>query len=81
MRKTLGEGVVSTPTLLVSEGLLNDTGKDGGPGEARLLCSFYHESLRTEIKTNVHKFAISNHTGLKLAILVLKSYFEAITRI
>ena len=41
--------------------------------------SFYHECLRTEIKTNADKFAISSHAVLKLAILVLKSYFQAIT--
>ena len=43
---------------------VDDYAKDGGPGEVRLLCSFYHESLRTWIKTIVNKFAISNHTAL-----------------
>ena len=37
---------------------IDDYAKSGGPGEVRLLCSFYHESLRTGIKTIVNKFAI-----------------------
>ena len=38
----------------------DDYAKDGGPGEVWLLCSFYREPLRTWIKTNVNKFAISS---------------------
>ena len=52
--------------------------KDGRPGEVRLLCSFYHESLRTGIETNVNKFAISNHTALKLNVQALRSYLNLI---
>ena len=35
--------------------------------------SFYHESLRTWIKTIANKFAISNHTALKLDAHALRS--------
>ena len=44
---------------------IDDYAKDGGPGEVRLFCSFYHESLRTWIKTIVNKFAISNYTAFR----------------
>ena len=47
---------------------IEDYAKNGGPGEVWLLCSFYHEHLRTWIETNVNKFAISNHTALKLGV-------------
>ena len=40
--------------------------KDGGPEVIWLLCSFYHEPLRTLIKIDVNKFAISAHMGLEL---------------
>ena len=50
--------------------------KNGGPGEVRLLCSFYHESLRTWIKTIVNKFAISNHTALISGVHALRSYLK-----
>ena len=50
------------------EPAIHDYAKNGGPGEVRLLCSFYHESLRTWIKTTVNKFAISNHTALILGV-------------
>ena len=50
--------------------------KDGGPGEVRLLCSFYHESLRTWIKIIVNKFAISNHTALIFGVHALRSYLK-----
>ena len=46
--------------------------------EARLLCSFYHESLRTWIKTIVNKFAISNHTALILGVHAFRSYLKLI---
>ena len=35
------------------------------------MCSFYHEPLRTRTETNVNKFAISNHTALKLDVQAL----------
>ena len=57
---------------------IDDYAKDGGPGEVRLLCSFYHESLRTWIKTIVNKFAISNHTALILGVHSLRSYLQLI---
>ena len=57
---------------------IDDYAKDGGPGEVWLLCSFYHESLRTWIKTIVNKFAISNHTALILAVHALRSYLKLI---
>ena len=43
-----------------------------------LLCSFYHESLRTWIKTIVSKFAVSNHTALILCVHALRSYLKLI---
>ena len=52
--------------------------KDGGPREGGLLCSFYHESLRTWIKIIVNKFAISNHTALMLGVRALRSYLKLI---
>ena len=52
--------------------------KDGGPGEVWLLCSFYHDPLSNWIKANVNKFAISNHTSLKLGIQALRSYLKLI---
>ena len=42
------------------------------------LCSFYHESLRTWIKTIVNTFAISNHTALILGVDALRSYLKLI---
>ena len=42
------------------------------------MCSFYHKPLRTRIKTNVNKFAISNHTALKLDAQALGSYLSLI---
>ena len=58
--------------------LIDDYAKDGGPGEVPLLCSFYHEPLRTWIETNVNKFAISNHTALKIDLYTLRSYLRLI---
>ena len=55
---------------------IDDYAKDGGLGEVWILCSFYHEPLRTWIKTNVNKFAISNHAALKLGKQALKSYLK-----
>ena len=49
--------------------------KDDGPGEVRLLRSFYHEPLRTWIKIIVNKFAISNHS---VSILGVHAPSEAI---
>ena len=57
---------------------IDDYVKDSGPGEVRLLCSFYHEPLRTWIETNVNTFAISNHTALKLDIQALRRYLSLI---
>ena len=42
------------------------------------MCSFYHESLCTSVETNVNKFAISNHTALKLDVQALRSYLRPI---
>ena len=55
---------------------IDDYAKDGGPAEVWLLCSFYHEPLRTCIKTNVNKFAISTHAALKLGIQAVGSYLK-----
>ena len=52
---------------------VEDNAKDGRPGKVRLLCSFYHEPLRTWIETSVNKFAISNHTALKIHFHSLRS--------
>ena len=57
---------------------MDDYAKNGGPGEVRLLFSFYHESLRTSINTIVNKFAISNHTALILGVHALGSYLKLI---
>ena len=48
------------------------------PEEVLLLCSFYHESLRTWIKTVVNKFAVSNHTALILGVRTVRSYLKLI---
>ena len=55
---------------------MDDYAKDGGPGEVWRLCSFYHEPLRTWIKTNSYMSAISSHTALKLSEQALKSYLK-----
>ena len=55
---------------------MNDYAKDGGPGEVWLLCSFYHDSLRTWIETIVNKFAVSNHMALILGVRAPKSYLK-----
>ena len=47
-------------------------------GEVWLLCSFYHESFRTWIKTIVNKFAISIHTALILGVHALRIYLKLI---
>ena len=57
---------------------IDDYAKDAGPGEVWLLCSFYHESLCSWIKTIVKKFAISNHIALKLSVHALRSYLKRI---
>ena len=57
---------------------IDDYAKDGGPGEVWLVCSFYHKPLRTRTETNVNKFAISNHTALKLDVQALRSYLSLI---
>ena len=43
-----------------------------------LLCSFYHESLRTWIQTIVNKFAISKHTALISGADALRGYLKLI---
>ena len=42
------------------------------------LCSFYHESLRTWIKTIANKLPISNHTALTSAVHALRRYLKLI---
>ena len=59
---------------------IDDYAEDGGPGEVWLLCSSYHESLRTWIKTIANKFAISNHTALILGVHALRSYLKLISK-
>ena len=58
----------------VKNTVIDHYAKDGGLGEVWILCSFYHEPLRTLIKTNVNKFVISSHTALKLRKQAMKSY-------
>ena len=55
---------------------IDDDAKDGGPGEVWISCSFYHEPLRTWIKTNVNKFAIWSRTAFKLDKQALRSYLK-----
>ena len=55
---------------------MDDYAKDGGPREAWFFLSFYHETLRTRIKTNVNKLAIWNHVAFKSHIQALRSYFN-----
>ena len=57
---------------------IDDYAKDGGPGEVWHLCSFYHESLRTWVKTIVNKFAISNPSALILRVHALRSHLKLI---
>ena len=68
------QNIVRRPFIAVLS--VDDYAKDGGPGEVWLLCSFYHGPLRTWIETNVSKFAISNHTALKLDVQALRSYLS-----
>ena len=56
----------------------DDYAETGGSGEVWLLCSFYHESLRTWINTIVNKFAILNHTALILGVHAFTSYLKLI---
>ena len=58
--------------------LIDDYAENGGPGEVWLLCRFYHESLRTWIKTIVNKFAISNCAALILGVYAFRSYLKLI---
>ena len=46
--------------------------------QGRTFMCFYHESLRTWIKTIVNKFANSNHTALILGVHALRSYLKLI---
>ena len=57
---------------------MDDYAKNGGPGKVWLLCSFYHESLRTWIKTIANTFTISNHTALISGVHALRSYLKLI---
>ena len=52
---------------------IDDYANNDGPGEVRLLCSFYHEPLHTWIKTTVNKFAISHYTASILGVHALRS--------
>ena len=61
-------------------GTIDDYAKNGGPGEVRLLCSFYHESLHTLNKTILNKFAVSNHTALISGVHALRSYLKLICK-
>ena len=62
----------------LSNYIIDNYAKDGGAEEVWLLCSCYHESLRTWIKTIVNKFAISSHTALILGVRALRSYLKLI---
>ena len=64
--------------MLKLPNLIDDYAKNSGPGDVSLLCSFYHESLRTWIKTIVNKLGVSNHTALILGVHTLKSYLKLI---
>ena len=57
---------------------MNDYAKVGGPGVVWLLCSFYHEPLRTRIETDVNTYTILNHTVLKIDLHTLISYLRLI---
>ena len=70
--------IPSFARAVVAKNRIDDYAKGGGPGEVWLLCSFYHESLRTWIKTIVSKFAISNRTALILRVHALRSYLKLI---
>ena len=56
--------------MLAPTGSKDDYAKDGRPREVSLLYnfygSFYHEPLRAWSETNLNKFALSNHTALKI---------------
>ena len=47
-------------------GTMDDTAKDGGLEEVRLLGTFYHDPLHAQITTNVNNLANLNNTGLHL---------------
>ena len=47
-------------------------------GRSDFYVVFYHESLRTWIKTVVNKFAVSNHTASILGVHALRSYLKLI---
>ena len=63
---------------LSSENSIDDYAKNVGSRQVWFLCSFYYKPLRTWIETNVNKFAISNHTALKLDGQALRSYLSLI---
>ena len=67
---------LSTNSCVLFLSPIDDYAKDGGPDEVRRLCGFYREPLRTWIKTNGYKSAISNHTALKLDKQAPKSYLK-----
>ena len=58
--------------------IIDDYAKNRGPGEVGLLCSFYHESLRTWIKTIVNKFSIANQTAFIFGLCTLRRYLKLI---
>ena len=78
IKNMIMQTTVNLPQILAYE-TIDDYAKDCGPWEVWLLCSFYHESLRTWIKTVVNKFAISNHTALILGVHALRSYLKLIS--
>ena len=47
-------------------------------GKSDFYVAFTREPLHTWIKTDVHKFAISRHTALKLASQALSRYLKLI---
>ena len=72
---------MSALKLAIAEGKppkIDDYAKDRGPGEVWHLCSFYHEFLRTWIKTIVNKVANSNYAALIFSVHALRSYLKLI---
>ena len=57
---------------------IDDYAKNGGQGEVWLLCSFYHKSLCTWIKTILNKFASSSQTALILGVHAFRKYLKLI---
>ena len=55
---------------------MDNYAKDSGPGAVWLLCSFYHDALRTQIIMNVNNFVIWVHTCFKSETSSLWSHLE-----